>query len=339
VNRFGSIPLLKRQPSGHPLSMTSSWYSREKLFAYTSIENAKESLAIMIPTSVASSSVNATSSFLLDCLELVDSKKLNVRTIFSLEPNAKPLTTSRLEWMAEISNQKFKTTSGEHRLTEYTRNLGMVIVDGHLAIMVFETEMNTGSFIQIFEDESVAGIQDLFDSIWISSEPNISQLLHTSLLEGILPNQIVTSCNQIWSDVIPKLNQNPETLFAIHPRQFEQLIAHLFDDRGYSVELTPQSRDGGRDVIVRAQTGFGDLLFLVECKRNRPNRPVSVGLVRSLLGVVEDEEATMGVLITTSSFTKNALELGERHKYRLKLKDFEHIKKWLSEYGRGQKGL
>jgi Restriction endonuclease len=41
-----------------------------------------------------------------------------------------------------------------------------------------------------------------------------------------------------------------EALFRLSPRELEVLVAALYQKLGYTVELTPPSRDGGRNVIA-----------------------------------------------------------------------------------------
>lgn len=121
------------------------------------------------------------------------------------------------------------------------------------------------------------------------------------------------------------------------PRQFEELVAELFQDMGYEVRLTPRTRDGGRDVIAFFKDAAGTLLTLIECKRFAPHRPVGVGIVRELYGVVEAERASRGVVATTSFFTKDAEAFQERIKYRLSLADYQSLADWCRTAGTAPK--
>jgi len=120
----------------------------------------------------------------------------------------------------------------------------------------------------------------------------------------------------------------------MHPRKFEELVAELFHRMGYDVILTPRSKDGGFDVLAFQKTGVGKLLTLVECKRYSPKDKVGVGLVRSLYGVVEEKNATHGVIATTSSFTRGARQFQQNLEYRLSLRDFNDLAAWCKEYKR-----
>lgn len=59
---------------------------------------------------------------------------------------------------------------------------------------------------------------------------------------------------------------NPESLYDLSPREFEELVAAVFERNGYSVTLTPATRDGGCDVIATKNTDGIPIMLLIECK-------------------------------------------------------------------------
>ncbi len=75
---------------------------------------------------------------------------------------------------------------------------------------------------------------------------------------------------------------------------------------GYEVSVTPQSRDGGKDLYAAMKSSLGSFLYVVECKLFAPNRPVGVQIVRNLYGMVEAERATAGIVVSTSSFSETS---------------------------------
>ena len=84
-------------------------------------------------------------------------------------------------------------------------------------------------------------------------------------------------------------------MYSLTPRQFEQVVAELLEKQGYDVELTPPSKDGGKDIYVAKKTSLGRFLYLVECKKYGRGRPVGVELIRQLYGVVEQERVNAGI--------------------------------------------
>ena len=116
------------------------------------------------------------------------------------------------------------------------------------------------------------------------------------------------------------------------PRQFEEIIADLLSSMGYDVELTKQTRDGGKDILAYMNTDLGRFLCLVGAKRHRHDRPVGIALVRNLYGTLKDHEATSAMLVTTSYFSDDAKEFQERHKFHFALRDYADVVAWIQKY-------
>ena len=100
------------------------------------------------------------------------------------------------------------------------------------------------------------------------------------------------------------LQEQVITLKEISPRAFEHIVERLYDSIGYTTQLTPTSRDGGRDVIAGRTEATKAEQLRIQCKRYESN--VGVKFIRELLGVVSAEKANKGVLVTTSNFTRSA---------------------------------
>lgn len=134
--------------------------------------------------------------------------------------------------------------------------------------------------------------------------------------------------------LVERLRNHPQAIYQLPPRKFEELIAELLSDLGYEVELTPATRDGGKDILAYMSTPHGRVLCLVEAKRYRRDRPVGVELVRQLYGTLTDAEASSAMLVTTSSFSPDARTFQKRHEYRLALRDYGNIVDWMDGYRR-----
>lgn len=144
-------------------------------------------------------------------------------------------------------------------------------------------------------------------------------------------SSIVLATSSLTQKLI-QLHNEPNTLRTLDRRLFEEIVAEIFDGFGFSIELTAKTRDGGRDIIAVGNKEQIAIKYLIECKRPDPGNPVGVGLVRQLLGVVEDEKATKGLLVSTTYFSPDAKAIEERNKWRLQLNDYEHIVTWISQY-------
>jgi hypothetical protein len=101
-------------------------------------------------------------------------------------------------------------------------------------------------------------------------------------------------------------------LFSMAPAEFEQVIRSLFARMGYEI-LTPRDgADAGYDFMMYSPSiGIaGKDSIIVNAKRFRG--PVSATAVRELYGTIKITNARAGVLVTTSSFTRAALEIAQR---------------------------
>lgn len=145
---------------------------------------------------------------------------------------------------------------------------------------------------------------------------------------------LITSVNSLLVDRIAK---DPQELFALTPREFEEFTAQILSGFGYVVELTARTRDGGRDIIAVRRSSVETSRLLVECKRYARDRWVGVSHVRELYGVRALERATKAILATTSYFSPEARSIESRVFYELELKDFQDVTQWAREYMRLQK--
>jgi hypothetical protein len=141
--------------------------------------------------------------------------------------------------------------------------------------------------------------------------------------------KIQLDVEEINDELIRYLALHPEKMRELSPRKFEELIAELYRSKGYDVELTPKTKDGGFDLRAFYRSDTGRLLTLVECKRYSTQNKVEVEIVRALHGVVQSEKATCGMIATTSTFTRGAKAFREKHEYQMHLADFAILQNWL----------
>jgi len=122
-------------------------------------------------------------------------------------------------------------------------------------------------------------------------------------------------------------------IYRIEPYDFERMVAELLRDKGLKVELTKQTRDGGKDIIAIHDLGaLGVSKYLVECKRWRADRGVDVNVIRSFCYTLAKEKANKGMIFTSSYFTRDAYELKASEKSLLEFRDGAAILDWLAEY-------
>lgn len=85
---------------------------------------------------------------------------------------------------------------------------------------------------------------------------------------------------------------------------FEHFCAFLFQENGYRVQVTPPSRDGGKDIILKKK---GEKIY-VECKAYAEHNIISRPVIQKLVGACAGDNIKTGYIITTSGFTKDAID-------------------------------
>lgn len=98
------------------------------------------------------------------------------------------------------------------------------------------------------------------------------------------------------------LIRNLDHLSKMDPFDFERLALWIHRVLGWDTQATPRSNDRGIDGILRK----GPDRIVVQCKRLSRERRVPGATLRDLLGTVVKEDATGGLLVTTSDLTEEA---------------------------------
>jgi hypothetical protein len=184
--------------------------------------------------------------------------------------------------------------------------------------------------------ESIAyrhGVLEFFDRV---KPPEEGEELGTAY-ELVLPRGgliIEADLSEINDELITYLAKHPDKMQDMDPRKFEELVASILRAKGYDIILTPATRDGGFDMRAFHKNDVGVFLTLIECKRYLPDKRVPVSVVRGLYGVTEHERATSGLIVTTSSFTKDAKTFRDEHKHRIQLADQTDLQAWLRDHKR-----
>lgn len=108
------------------------------------------------------------------------------------------------------------------------------------------------------------------------------------------------------------------------PREFEFFVADIFKQHGFSVKVTPQTRDGGMDIIATKEAPF-PFTLIIECKHWADNHKVDVDVVRKLYGVQVANQINQSIVVTSSKFTKKASEFALARNNLMKLVDIEDL--------------
>ena len=132
--------------------------------------------------------------------------------------------------------------------------------------------------------------------------------------------------------LINQLKDNPNLLYSLKPREFEELIAEIFAGLGWNVNLTKQSREGGFDIFA-ISTDKADIktAWIIECKNYKKEHKVGVEQVRQLDYIKTTLNIPNAILATTSSFSTGALQIANS-RYDITLIDSSDIIQRVNRY-------
>jgi len=146
---------------------------------------------------------------------------------------------------------------------------------------------------------------------------------------------VVNVISALDTSLLDRVLRSPNEMRHLSPFEFERFIADILEGLGWTVELTAYTHDHGRDII--AVKSAEQRRLLVECKRYR-TKPVGISIVQRMAGVLLGDPATQGIIVTTSSFSREARDFLDRDqvKWILSGRDFNGILNWLAEYERAR---
>jgi len=136
---------------------------------------------------------------------------------------------------------------------------------------------------------------------------------------------------EIYTDLFEHFARHPDNLEKLWWRDFERLLETVFGNQGYRTELGAGSNDKGADIRLYRTGGEGEALTVVQAKRFKKHLAIELYLVAALLGVVLDQKAEHGILVTTSRYLPSARRFAERHPDRISLATSEDVSKWCAE--------
>lgn len=208
-----------------------------------------------------------------------------------------------------------------------------------IGFLAHKNHIRPSTVVELFNKAGIRGLTPnhiVEDSQWDALKTYMQSLRKSRAEEAYRDTSALDSKIFLLQDIntrlLQELAKRPQIMYDLDSRKFEELVAKLLEDQGCDVTLTKRTRDGGYDLLGRMKAGPSSLIFLAECKRYSPQNKVGVEVVRGVYGVTEIQKANLGLIITTSSFTKDAHEEKIRIGPRIDLKEFSDLCSWLAPY-------
>lgn len=157
-------------------------------------------------------------------------------------------------------------------------------------------------------------------------------------LNDASPEDVLTATHQQITDAF--ISELIERLLAGTPAFFEKAIVELLLAMGYGGSATGagrtlgQSGDNGVDGVIDQDPLGVDQLY-IQAKRYAPDNLVSSGAIRDFYGALSLKKAKKGIFVTTSGFTRGALETAAQLDGRIVLIDGERLGRLMVRYNVG----
>lgn len=209
------------------------------------------------------------------------------------------------------------------------------LVGGHAAgIAAFGGALGVPVLLLIFL--GAAGITSIIEAVVTSPEarPHIAEIIDAIIQDERL------RCTSAQMKAAMKEQPMDPTRFAVPPDElalrvhllgmdpfhFERHTMSFFEAAGLVAWATRKSNDFGADGFVKHPDG----LMIVQCKRNASENKVGRPTIQQFKGVIEEQSALRGYVVTTSTFTEEALE-SARLSDKIVLVDMDCLVGWHAE--------
>lgn len=130
-----------------------------------------------------------------------------------------------------------------------------------------------------------------------------------------MPDDRIIGINQCIAIIEAKyINTNKgmeKYILELKPREFELLIGNLYKSIGYETEITPATRDGGKDIIARINREDGKDIVYAECKLYKTTE-LTKETVRAFAFTVIKDNVNRGVLFCTGYVNEQLKEIDSR---------------------------
>ena len=134
--------------------------------------------------------------------------------------------------------------------------------------------------------------------------------------------------------------KDPKVLHVVEWRDLERLLAEVFSGLGFSVTLTPSSKDGGKDLILECLSNETNCSYIVEIKHWRSGQKVGSSSISEFLKVVLKENRNAGIFLSTFGYCDNAFEhLTEIDREKVRIGDQTKVISLCQRYSRVRSGI
>jgi len=119
-------------------------------------------------------------------------------------------------------------------------------------------------------------------------------------------SRIIALITELSREAARIIAADPQQLEYLEWRDLERMIAIVLEKLGFQAELTPASKDGGKDVILSLEDNGVVRTYIIEVKHWRSGQRVGQGLAMEFVQVVAREGREGGLFLATYGYTEDA---------------------------------
>ena len=171
-----------------------------------------------------------------------------------------------------------------------------------------------------------------------SEKKNSDKPDQESVDEELTPTeQLEAAMKKINDDLAADILQKAREM---SPAKFEQLVLDLLSAMGYGgtnkdmAKVTPISHDNGVDGIIPEDALGLDKIY-IQAKRYKESSSVAKPEIQQFIGALNEQKASKGVFVTTSTFTQGAKESVSKATSKIVLIDGIALAKYMIEFNVG----
>jgi GTPase SAR1 family protein len=229
-------------------------------------------------------------------------------------------------WHKQLTKYAQNSDTVEKYLVVSKCDLNEAIIDEHRISKQFGIKR-----VHLVSSMDGAGIQALCKSIQ-SIFPRRVEEENLERVNIIVRTMIFKLCELIA--------RHPRSLEDIEWRDLERVIAVSLEEIGFDVQLTPPSKDGGKDVIAKCRVSNQEKTYFIEIKHWRKGGKPNENHISEFVEVNVANQTDGGLFVSSSGFTNEVYsQLGELIRQKVRLGDDNKIVSMCRRYVRSKNGL
>jgi restriction system protein len=283
-------------------------------------------------------------TFMLPLLRLTSKKEVAIKD--AIAPMAKEFALTPKDMAEPLPSGQNKARSRVHWALFYLMNAGLlerpargvyrITAEGQ-KVLAQKPDRIDVKFLSQYESFRAFRARGNSETSLTSSEPTSQSDANDQAYseESVTPDERLTEAYAEIESAL--LSDIKEKLLSISPTAFERLIVELMKCLKYGARGLAQHvggrGDGGLDGLVAEDILGLDSIYLQA--KLYTNATVGSEKIQAFAGAMDGQSVTKGVFVTTSTFTKSAIDYAARSPKHLKLIDGNELARLMFEHGLG----